>query len=123
MKSISILFLFFFTSFLNILQAQDIELRWGLPVKHSRVASPTDVLGKDGTGFYIIKADGDISLEKFDKNMNFLWTKKLDIYLTKKDKTVFENLILINNKIVVFKKIYSFFFIKAFIVVISFKMG
>jgi len=107
MKDIATLFVVVLTTFSHVLYAQDIELRWGLPVKHSRVASPTDVLGKDGTGFYIIKSDGDISLEKFDKNMNFLWTKKLDIYLTKKDKTVFENIILINNKIIVFSSFYD----------------
>jgi hypothetical protein len=107
MKNLAILFVFVLTIFSHVLHAQDIELRWGLPVKKSRIASPTDVLGKDETGFYIIKADGDISLEKFDKNMNFLWTKKIYIYLTKKDKTVFENIILINNKIIVFTSFYD----------------
>lgn len=108
MKHLLTLLITAFAIFSNgLLYAQDIELRWGLPVKHSRVASPTDVLGKDETGFYIIKADGDISLEKFDKNMNFLWTKELEIFLTKKEKTVFENIILLNNKIIVFTSFYD----------------
>ena len=106
MKFISILFLFFLTSFLNVLHAQNVELKWGLPVKKTK-AIPTDVLGEDETGFYIIKYRGGAYLEKFDRNMNFLWTKKIEIYLTKTDKAVFENIILINNKIIIFASFYD----------------
>ena len=107
MKFIPILFVVVFTTFSHALQAQDIDLRWGAPVKNNRAATPTDVLGKDETGFYIIKSGRDVSLEKFDKNMNFLWTKKLEIYLTKKDKLVYENIIITKNKIIVFSSFYD----------------
>jgi len=117
MKFISILFLFFLTSFLNVLLAQDVELKWGLPVKANE-SVPTTVLGKDETGFYIIKHHyypdlikqkyhSVVYLEKFDTSMNFLWTKKIEIYLTEYKKTVFEKIILINNKIIVFASFYD----------------
>jgi hypothetical protein len=92
----------------NSLYAQDIELRWGPPIKVSRGTIPSYVLGKDETGFYIIKGKfSNYSLEKFDLNMNVLWTKDLDIYLTKKDKTVFENIIISKNKIIVFSSLFE----------------
>lgn len=107
MRYRSILFLVVFSAFIHFIHAQDIELKWGLPVKNSKVANPTDVLGKDETGFYILKEHGDVYLEKFDKNMNFLWTKKLEIYLTKRIKTNYENIIITKNKIIVFSSYYD----------------
>lgn len=106
MKFISALFLVVYTTFSLALHAQDIDLTWGLPVKKSK-AIPSDVLGKDETGFYIIKTSGDIFLEKFDHNMNFLWVKKLEIYLTKRDKTVYEGIAIVSGKIIVFTSFYD----------------
>lgn len=106
MKFISILSLLLFINFSHVLCAQDIDLKWGGPVKKSK-AIPSDVLGKDETGFYIIKTSGDIFLEKFDHNMNFLWTKKLEIYLTKRDKTVYEGIAIVNGKVIVFTSFYD----------------
>lgn len=106
MKFIAALFITLFTTF-TILYAQDIDLKWGLPVKKSK-AIPYDVLGKDETGLYILKGGvGDIFLEKFDHDMNFLWNKKIEIYLTKRDKTVYEGIALVNSKIIVFTSFYD----------------
>lgn len=108
MKFIFFLLFSSFAFLLHPLQAQDIELRWGAPIKVSRGTLPSYVLGKDETGFYITKGAGtNFSLEKFDLNMVLLWTTDLDIYLTKKDKTVFENIILSKNKIIVFSSLYD----------------
>jgi hypothetical protein len=107
MKFIYVLFLFCLTSVFNLIHAQDVELSWGSPAKKSK-AIPYDVLGEDETGYYTLKyRRSDIYLEKFDRNLNFLWDKKIEIYLTKTNKTVFENIILINNKVIVFTSFYD----------------
>jgi hypothetical protein len=93
----------------NILfvNAQDVELKWGASVKNSRGTTPTSVLGKDETGVYILKALGDIFLEKFDNNMNLVWSKKLEIYFNKREKTIFETVLVTKNKIIVFTSRYD----------------
>lgn len=107
MKLIVFLFSIPLILFSYYLQAQDIELKWGAAVKNVRGESPSDVLGKDETGFYIFKSGTHVTLEKFDNNMNFLWRKELEIYLTKRTETVFENIILTKNKIIVFTSYYD----------------
>ncbi|WP_299247978.1 hypothetical protein [uncultured Cytophaga sp.] len=108
MKIIFVAFSFLFVIAFQQLHAQDIEVRWGAPNKVSRGSLPSDVLGKDESGFYILKGVGvNTSLEKFDLNMNWLWTKELDVYLTKKDKTIFENIIISKTKIIVFSSLYD----------------
>lgn len=106
MKFIVALFITALTTSFHFLHAQDIDLKWGLPVKKSRDI-PSDVLGKDETGFYIIKGYRDVILEKFDYNMNLLWSKKIEIYLTKRDETTYENFAIINGKLIVFTSFYD----------------
>ena len=107
MKNILFLFSIPLILFSHTINAQDIELRWGAGVKNIRGETPTDVLGKDETGFYIIKSGSRMSLEKFDNNMNFLWRKELEIFLTKKIETVYENIIITKSKIIFFSSYYD----------------
>ncbi|WP_018341707.1 hypothetical protein [Cytophaga aurantiaca] len=107
MKLIAFLFSLPLILFTHSIQAQDIELKWGAPVKNVRGEYPSDVLGKDETGFYIFKSGSHVTLEKFDNNMNFVWRRELEIFLTKRIEVVFEDIILTKNKIIVFTSHYD----------------
>lgn len=107
MKHFCILLILVLSHLANIVSAQDVELKWGNDVKKSKSGDPSDVLGKDETGFYILKTNRDVYIEKFDVNMNLLWTKKIQIYLTKTAETVFENILITKNKIIVFTSYYD----------------
>ncbi len=107
MKHFCILLIFVLSHFNCFVSAQDVSLEWGNDVKKSRSGDPSYVLGKDETGFYVIKNSGSIYIEKFDLNMNILWTKKIEIYLTKVSKTSFENVLITKNKLIVFTSFYD----------------
>ena len=107
MKTIKLLLVTALIFNTHFLMAQDVELKWGGPVKNSRTSTPTDVLGKDETGFYILKDISGVFIEKFDSNMNLVWSTELKIYFSKNEKTIFENVLITKNKIIVFTSLYN----------------
>ena len=88
--------------------AQDIELRWSAQLDAKKTGYPAGVVGKDETGFYLIKVkSSDLYLEKFDTNMQLLWTKNLVVFVAKNKKADYEDIIISENKIVLFSSFYD----------------
>ena len=59
---------------------------------------PFRILGKNESGYYIKKAGSDFALEKFDFEMNRIWTKTLAVNISKHKDAIYEKIIMTDKK-------------------------
>lgn len=100
--------IFLFTFFLiHFSFAQDVKLKWGNTVT-DKENMPFRIVGKDATGYYVTRAGGsDFALEKFDFEMNRVWTKPLTVTIAKNKNATYEAVIKTDKKILYFTNNYD----------------
>jgi len=107
MKLTKLLF-FLFSFFLICFSfAQDVKLKWSGTIDNDKTNMPFRILGKDETGYYITKAGSDFALEKFDFEMNRIWTRPLAVNISKSKETIYEKIVMTDKKIILFTCYYD----------------
>jgi len=99
------LILFIFISFFA--SGQQIEVNWGPVTKADDRSQPDKIIGKDATGFYILKYGKHAIIEKYSNDLQLVFSKELVVYVEKNKKADFENIYLLKDKIILFSSYYD----------------